>query len=217
MVDEYYSQYGQDRYLDEQIFCRARNGFFLDVGANDGITYSNTCFFEKFRGWSGICIEPHPSAFSKLKKNRACDVLNVGVNKVEGILEFVKIEGYAEMLSGLKDKYDADHLKRIENEIAVHKGNYEVINIVCKRIDTILRENKVSNIDYCSIDIEGGEIEALESIDLNSWEINVMTIENNYFGNKLRMYLKKFGYKLLRTVECDELYRKRNPLYRFFS
>lgn len=216
MIDEYFSQYGQDRFLDEKVFNHRRGGFFLDIGANDGVTYSNTYFFEKFRGWSGICVEPHPHAFAKLKENRKCTVINFGINKAEELLEFVKIEGYCEMLSGLKDNYNVDHLKRIENEIAVHKGSYEVINIPCKRIDTILNEHRISNIDYCSIDIEGGEFEALESVDLQKYEIRVLSIENNYFGNKLNRYLKKFGYRHLRTVKCDEIYDKRKPWYRLF-
>lgn len=218
MADEkYFSQYGQDIYLDEQVFNRRRGGFFLDIGANDGISYSNTFFFEKFREWSGICVEPHPSAFAKLKENRKCTVVNFGVNKVEELLEFVKIEGYAEMLSGLKDKYASDHIKRIENEMAVHKGNYEVIEVQCKRIESILNENSVSVVDYCSIDIEGGEVEALESVDLKIYDIKVLSVENNYYGKSLRKFLEKFNYKLLRTIKCDEIYGKRKSWFRFLS
>jgi len=216
MTDEYNSQYGQDRFLDEQVFRKARNGFFVDVGANDGISYSNTYFFEKFRDWSGICIEPHPSAFFKLKKNRTCSVINVGVNKEEGVLEFVKIEGYAEMLSGLKITYDEDHIRRINNELALHKGSVETIEISCKRIDSILKEQNVAVVDYCSIDIEGGEIDALQSVDLKAHEIRILSIENNYFGDKIKKYLAQFNYKLIRTVKCDEIYQKNKSWFRHF-
>ena len=62
----YYSQDGQDRFLDQKFFKEKTAGTFIEVGANDGITYSNTYFLEKFRQWKGICIEPHPGAFEKL-------------------------------------------------------------------------------------------------------------------------------------------------------
>ena len=43
--------------LDE-IFDSKKNGFFIELGANNGLTQSNTAFFEKYRNWSGILIEP---------------------------------------------------------------------------------------------------------------------------------------------------------------
>lgn len=56
-IMEYYSQFGQDKFLDQKIFKGKNSGFFLEIGADDGVRYSNTYFFEKFRGWQGICIE----------------------------------------------------------------------------------------------------------------------------------------------------------------
>ena len=52
------SQCGQDKFLVENIFKEKRNGFFVDVGAHDGVYISNTAVFEKEYSWSGICIEP---------------------------------------------------------------------------------------------------------------------------------------------------------------
>ncbi|MDR2406522.1 MAG: FkbM family methyltransferase [Bacteroidales bacterium] len=62
-----YFQYYQD-FLIDFLFKKKRNGIFLDIGANDGISFSNTYRFEKFRNWTGICIEPHPEIFEKLKR-----------------------------------------------------------------------------------------------------------------------------------------------------
>ena len=53
------SQIGQDRILDEQIFKGKQNGVFIEVGAFNGVSGSNTYFFEKERGWKGMLIEPH--------------------------------------------------------------------------------------------------------------------------------------------------------------
>ena len=41
---KYYSQTNQDRYLDTKIFKQKECGFFLDIGAHDGVTYSNILF-----------------------------------------------------------------------------------------------------------------------------------------------------------------------------
>ena len=62
----FYSQVGQDRFLLENFFRGRRGGVFLDIGAYDGETLSNTLFFEKTMGWTGLCVEPLPSAASRL-------------------------------------------------------------------------------------------------------------------------------------------------------
>ena len=78
-----YSQYGQDVYLINSIFPDRINGYFVDVGAYDGITLSNTFILEKHLGWSGICIEPNPEAFEKLRANRSCICFPSALRKVD--------------------------------------------------------------------------------------------------------------------------------------
>lgn len=70
MNNKYYSQCGQDEYLNRKIFKNRKNGLFLDIGANDCISFSNTYFFEKELNWKGICIESLPEVFKELEKNR---------------------------------------------------------------------------------------------------------------------------------------------------
>ena len=52
-----FSQYYQDKAIDFAL-NRKRNGIFLDIGAHDGGSLSNTFFFECNRNWTGLCIEP---------------------------------------------------------------------------------------------------------------------------------------------------------------
>lgn len=212
----YFSQYGQDKFLDQHVFKARNGGVFVDIGANDGITYSNTYFFEKTRNWSGLCIEPHPDAFAKLRERRTCKVLNEGVSAEEGQLEFIQINGYAEMLSGLKSRYEKEHIERIENEILAHGGSKQTILVSCKRLDAILKENDVNLVDYCTLDIEGGEMEVLETIDLKKQQIQVFTVENNYYKDKLKKYFEKYNYRLLTRLHCDEVYERKKPLFHFF-
>ena len=57
-----HSQNGQDVVLANDVFARKRKGVFVDVGAHDGVTFSNTLMLERDFDWSGVCIEPLPSA-----------------------------------------------------------------------------------------------------------------------------------------------------------
>ncbi len=64
---KFHSQVGQDRFLLENFFRGKRGGVFVDIGAYDGETFSNSLFFERTMGWTGLCVEPLPSAFEKLQ------------------------------------------------------------------------------------------------------------------------------------------------------
>ncbi|MCH7535874.1 MAG: hypothetical protein IH948_09075 [Bacteroidetes bacterium] len=74
---KYYSQLGQDRFLDEEIFKRKRDGFYVDVGAVDGLHFNNTLFFERERHWKGMCIEPNPIEFRKLRNEEDAPFMNI--------------------------------------------------------------------------------------------------------------------------------------------
>jgi FkbM family methyltransferase len=65
---EFYSQHGED-YLLFTLFRQHTDGFYVDIGAFDGVHISNTCVFDRL-GWHGICVEAHPEYFSILERNR---------------------------------------------------------------------------------------------------------------------------------------------------
>lgn len=212
----YYSQDGQDKYLDEKVFRRKINGFFIEVGANDGVTFSNTYYLEKERNWTGICVEPHPTAFEKLKKNRKATLINACIADADKEGEFMKIEGYGEMYSGLVSKYDEKHIYRIDRDLKAYGGSKETIKIPCLTLNSIIKNNNLTHIDYCSIDTEGGELDILETANLQENDITVISVENNYYEKSLKDFMKKFNYRLLGKVGADEFYTKKKPLFWFF-
>ena len=95
-----FSQDGQDIFLTQELFKGKTDGIYVDIGANDGVTLSNTKLLEDL-GWEGTCIEPIPSSYEKLVKSRKSNNLNIAISKDLGDFEFLQIDGYSEMLSGL--------------------------------------------------------------------------------------------------------------------
>jgi hypothetical protein len=87
---DFYSQCAQDSFLFERFFYGKRGGVFVDIGAYDGQKFSNTLFFERYLGWSGLCVEPQAAAFRKLSSRRACRCEQVCVGDFEGEDEFLK-------------------------------------------------------------------------------------------------------------------------------
>lgn len=206
------SQFKQDQFVYENFFKNKTNGFFLDIGASDGIEYSNTYFFEKELGWKGICVEPRDQAFKDLTNNRDCICIKGCISEQEGTAQFLEVLGYAELLSGVYDKYDPRHVARINSELVSHGGSKRIIEVKCYNINKILHEHGVTHIDYLSLDTEGGELEILKSIDFETITVDVIDVENNYNDPSMRRFLEDKGYKLVKRIVCDELYVRKNFL-----
>jgi len=207
-MNKFYSQYGQDRWLHENIFPDKRDGVFVEIGADDGIHNSNTLFFEKI-GWTGVCIEPSYNRFEHLKQNRACICENVAIDSKEGVVEFMDISGYGKGLSGIVDKYSEAHKNRIDNEIK-HKNNkgHQVIQVKTQRLDVILRGNGITRVDFCSIDTEGCEYDIISSLDFDSINIDIFLIENNYNEDGVSNFLSNVGYKKIAKINIDDVYQR---------
>jgi FkbM family methyltransferase len=205
-----YSQYYQDFFIDI-LFAKKQKGTFLDIGAHDGVSLSNTYLFEKHRNWNGICIEPNPSVFEKLQVNRNCVVKNCCISNKEGNIIFRKVNGYPEMLSGILDFFDEKHIERINREITLHDGSsYVDIEVKSENINRILDENHIYEIDYCSIDTEGAEFEIVKSIDFEKYHINSFSIENTNHDHIVRDFLKAKGYIFIISLN-DDFYVKSPP------
>jgi FkbM family methyltransferase len=187
-----------------------RDGFFIDIGAYDGLTISNTAYMELELSWSGICIEPNPVVFNDLRRNRFCICENIGISGENIELDFLKITGYSEMLSGFLDFYDKKHLERIDNELIKFGGSKEIVKIKTKNFNSLMNEYNIKNIDYLSIDVEGLEKEIIENINFDNVFIDFISVENNYNDNEIRNFLSEKGYDFLGNVCGDDIFRKIN-------
>ena len=196
----FYSQYNQDRYLETNIFKGYKNGFYVDVGAHDGISINNTLYFEKNNNWTGINIEPIKKVFDRLVINRPNNInLNCAVCNNDGETDFFCNTGYTEMISGIKDNFDIRHFNRLQHENLQMGSTTEVIKVKTKKLETILDENNIKHINYLSIDVEGAEFEVIKSINFNKVFIDVIGFENNYNDVSVPIveYLQNKGFIII--------------------
>lgn len=215
LTAQYHSQCGQDKFFNELLFKNKKNGLFVDVGAHDGISLSNTYFFEKELNWTGLCIEPMPDVFEKLAKNRNCLCICGCVHKEHNVMkDFMRISGPLEMLSGLKEKMDPKHLILIKRGIAKEGGSYEIIKVHCFNINKLLAEANISHVDLLSIDTEGGELDIIKSIDFSKFQIDAITVEDNYGSKELQSYLLSRGYRFIRQLKQDLLFGHNSVMQR---
>ncbi len=196
----FYSQDNQDKYLETNIFKGYKNGFYVDVGAHDGLSINNTLYFEKNNDWTGINIEANKNVFNKLVINRPKNInLNCAVCNSDGETDFLCNTGYTEMISGIKDTFDKRHLHRLENENKEMGSTTDIIKVKTKKLETICDENNISHINYLSIDVEGAEFEVIKSINFNKVFIDVIGFENNYNDTSLPIikYLENKNFVLI--------------------
>jgi FkbM family methyltransferase len=213
---ESYSQYQQDILLDHHIFKGYMNGIFVDVGSHDGITYNNTCRFERLYKWVGINIEPHPQVYEKLVINRPdCININKAISVTSGFQSFYMNSGYTEMLSGLVDVYSPEHLHRLHTENSIHKSNTKVIQVPTDRLDNILEYHGYDHVHYLSVDVEGGEMDVIRSINFDKVYIDVIQYELNYrSSDEVGLYLEGKGYINILQHHLDKFMIHRDSIFR---
>ena len=192
---EQYSQGGQDIYVT-RILKEKRDGYFIEVGANNGYTMSNTYLLEKNYGWKGICIEPTPYKIHELKNNRPNAICLETAVFSESNLELDFTMTVIDILNVLTEYA----------EIAVDFLNQsgEIIKVKTKTLTDILNENNApENIDYLSIDTNGSEYKVLEGIDFTKYKFNVITVKNSSIverQNRIKEILTSNGYSKQQTV-----------------
>lgn len=199
---DFFSQSGQDKCIKNYFFKNLKKGFFVEIGAFDGIDGSNCFYFEKFMDWNGIAIEPSPVHFEKLKKNRNCICINRAISNKNDHKEFVEvINGYIQMSGIVTDEYK----KTLDIIMKDPRTKMNKLNIKTSTFKEIVGENKI--IDYLSIDVEGEEKRILESIDFNYFNIKVLSVENNYpEQNNYNNLLKDKEFTYFDKYGVDEIY-----------
>lgn len=201
--DMFFSQAGQDAFLDEKVFKGKREGTFVEIGGYDGITGSNCLFFELLRGWQGILIEPSPTFFAQASAFRKATCLQVALADQEGEAEFMDVqEGYSQM-SGLTASYDPKLRETVESDPR-HKG--ELITVKTKTLPQILEQNFLTQVDYISLDVEGGEMAVLSAFPFDQFKVTAWTIENNTGGTEIPALMRDKGYRRVEALGVDDIY-----------
>jgi FkbM family methyltransferase len=187
-------------------FRGKRGGFFLDIGAHDGKTYSNTLVFEQL-GWRGVCMEPLPELFAQLKENRRCDCYREALSDTSApAADFIRAAG-VDTLSGLESKMAPTH----KDWIAREKGQVERITVKSITFPELMaRYPEISTIDFLSLDVEGAEMDILRTIDFERYRFGLITVECideiPGEGERLRAFMAAKGYGVLLDLGLDIMF-----------
>lgn len=183
LLHESKSENGQDLFA---LFSNKykRGGTFLEFGAFDGVTFSNTFLLERLFNWSGLLLDPIPRHFKEMKLNRNCVSIHAAITASKK--EFVKIL-----------ESPASNLSKPVSKRSITDKNHKVPAFTLSEI--IDKYFPTKSLDFLSIDVEGEDLEILASIDFSKYEINSICVEhNNRIGSDgLLRYMEKSGYALV--------------------
>lgn len=182
-------------------YLNYRNGFYVELGAADGVGFSNTLLFELHKGWSGILIEPSPSNFLKCIENRssankffcnACTSFEYSEKFVEMIYSHymtVSVGMDSDINNPQRHALDGAKYLATDSERIFRYG------ALARPLQDLLNEAQSPKlIDFISLDVEGVELQVLKGIDHREYKFKLMCIETRS-PDKLSDYLRDFGYK----------------------
>jgi len=201
-VSGFASQAGQDRVVD-RIFKGKRGGTFVDIGGYDGVTGSNSLFFERAKGWTGILVEPVETFRRSAEAERICPCLPFAVSKENGQATFMAVTSGFTQMSGLVENYDPQLLARVRKD---QRHVEEEITVETRTLSGLLKEHDLVHPDFVSLDIEGGELSVLADFPFADHRVGVWAIENNTATPELSKIMRANDYKLIEFCGPDDVY-----------
>jgi len=187
------SQLGQD-VLALSVTGLKDKGFFVEFGATDGFSLSNTLLLEKDFGWNGILCEPAKVWHKGLISNRSCLIDNRCVSSHSDLLVDFAEAPDAEYSTILKFRDQDRH-------VSSRKGSavYQVKTVSLR--DLLLTHNAPTKVNFLSIDTEGSEYLILEDFDFTEYKFDLICVEHNYSLNQEKIFtlLTANGYKRVHT------------------
>lgn len=171
------SQVGQDQVVLD-LLKHKQHGVFVELGASNGVTSSNTYILEKKYKWTGLCIEANKKFYKNLIKNRSCKTVFSCVAGSEKDVLF-------------------------NNDGATGKMDSAGVAMRAQSLGAILDSQDMPRIiDYLSLDVEGAEEEIILNFPFDRYRFNVMSIERP--TQVLDEFLIKLGYEFHKNLPSDE-------------
>ena len=193
-------------------YINFKNGFFVECGANDGISQSNTLLLEKNLEWTGLLVEPNKLKFDMCFSNRNNSI----------------VENYALVSSSYNKSYISGNFNEThEGEslmaMVIEDGDWQSSNVVKSKqikqesrqivqvpvttLDNLFTKHNINKIDFFSLDVEGYEISVLNGMDFKIYRPTYFLIETSNdveIQNKIREYMHQKNYRFIKPLSGND-------------
>ena len=198
--------------LDKKLlkYLNFNNGFFIEAGANDGISQSNTALYEFNYGWRGLLIEPNFIKYQQCKQNRINSIVenyalvSNSYNKLEIEGNFAKADYEGSLTAMVYDKGDwvDDNLLKEKEKI-----KDELISVPAITLTKLLDKHNIQKIDFISLDVEGYEISVLNGLDFKKFTPSFIMIETTTYEERKNFiieYMKNKNYRVIEQLSIND-------------
>lgn len=197
-----------DRKLEK--YLNFRDGFFIEAGANNGLSQSNTYVLEKQKGWHGLLVEGIPDLYERCKQERPqSTVVNCALVSSDHVEPTVTMH-FANLMSvvdgSLKtNQGQQQHLQSACNSQSLD-DSYSV-EVPARTLESVLDDlADLPRIDFFSLDVEGYELNVLQGLNFNKYRPTYILVEARFF-DEVNEYLESQDYKLVEKMTVhDYLY-----------
>lgn len=175
--------YGLDQ-LDRKLesYIDFDNGIFVEAGANDGQTQSNTAYFARYRGWRGLLVEPIPELAARCAVARPESIVEncaLVASDADGTSVPMTFCGLMSVVDGGWSDPEAERAhvetgKQIQSLTTYH------VDVPGRPLSALLDKHKMTRVDLLSLDVEGFERQALEGLDLKRHRPRFVLVEARF-------------------------------------
>ncbi len=204
---QFFSQSGQDAFLDERVFGGKRGGVFVEIGGFDGLAGSNSLFFELMRGWSGLLVEPAAGPRAKAAEFRRCPCLPMAAAGEAGEAEFLEIEAGLVQMSGLTETYPEAVLEKVEADPR-HTARRRPVRT--RSLAQILDSQYLKEVDFVSLDVAGAELAVLSAFPFETYSVRAFAIDALHHGPAIAKLMTEKGYSRVEALGGDDIYVRKD-------
>lgn len=198
---------GLDRQLER--YVDYDDGYYVELGANDGVTQSNSLYFERHRGWRGLLVEPSPHNFIKCFANRSGrnHIVCAACVSFEYPSEFVRMT-YSNLMSTAKglesDVIDPEAHARLGQQFLGEREPMFDFGAIARPLNDLLVEAQApEKIDFLSLDVEGAEIEVLKGVDHERFRFKYLLVECRAI-DEMRAFLDTKRYRFVGPLSAHD-------------
>jgi FkbM family methyltransferase len=169
--------FDMDRKLER--YLNREGGVFVEAGAHDGYVQSNTYFLERFRGWTGVLIEPIPELWEHCVRDRPRSIcFNCALVPADFARRAVHMRygGLMSVVAGARGTPEDDEAHAQAGSMLGWDRNYE-LEVPARTLDSVLDEARIDDFDFLSLDVEGFELDVLRGLDLDRHRAGHVLVE----------------------------------------
>jgi FkbM family methyltransferase len=187
-------------------FFGPKRGIFVEVGANDPVSGSQTWLLEQ-NGWRGVLVEPQSAHYQKLcaqRKNSQVFQVACSAPGQEGEMDLL-----------LATENGSSTLRKQRDTHGTQFVGAERVKVTT--LDQVLQSAGIAQIDFLSLDVEGHELEVMRGLDFEKFRPALILIEDGVRDLSRHRLLRARGYKLVKRTSLNNWYVPRGCDFRMSS